>query len=223
MLTIRRAMKLSPTTQKKVAPANNPQAASDLESPVSREEWLTCAADLLRGQFEKRGYALPAAYRVALGWPRNRRALGETAGAEFSSTGTLETFISPLVANALTALDVLTHEACHALTGKHHRSAFIDAARAMGLQGKGATMTGRYNPTWQAWAIPLAAKLGDFPHDAMLLDMKRAAKPSSRSIKCACPKCRRIIRTTRKALTDIPQPRCIDPSCAGERCSQSSD
>ena len=179
MLTIRRAMKPSPIAQKKVAPAN-PQAAQNLESPVSREEWLTCAADLLRGQFEKRGYVLPAAYRVALGWPRNRKALGETAGAEFSSTGTLETFVSPLVANALTAIDVLTHEACHALTGKQHRTAFKKAAKAMGLEGKAAAMTGLYSPTWRAWAVPLAAKLGEFPHDAMLTDMKRAAKPASR-------------------------------------------
>ena len=192
--------------------------SDETETPVTREEWLNWAIDFLRPEFQKRGYILAANINVSLGWPRSRKVRGETAGLESLAKGNFDIFVSPVVNGALEAIDVLTHECCHTLTGRSHRPPFQRAANAMGLEGPPAAMSGLQSPRWLAWALPLAVKLDAFPHEAWPTQRPKPGKKplTSRMLKCECPKCGCSIRTSRRWLEAVQTPRCINPKCSGQ-------
>lgn len=204
---------------KRAEPQRGGAKAAPETEVITREEWLGHALELLRAELSKRGFVMPRDVRISLGWPRVRGQSAVTYAPEASTEGAIEIFVSPLLSEALEVVDTLTHEVCHAVAGVQagHRAPFQKVASALGLIGEPASMRGIESARWRAWAEPLARKLGEFPHAAMVppADWKR----SGRLLRLECPVCGWKLRTARKWLDNVAQremaPRCIDPACGG--------
>ena len=149
----------------------------DTTRELTREEWLTNAAELMAPLFISAGVT-PKPVRISVGFPANKRA----------GKGPLPT---------------LAHELAHAYlpVGTGHKGKFVQLVRALGLAGKPtSTSAGEaFNTDMQA----IADVLGEYPHAA--LDTSNIKKQGTRQIKCECSKCGIIFRLTRKWI-DIVGP-----------------
>lgn len=168
-----------------------PSALQALVPPrhPTREDWLAAGMEMLGVLFEDLGYPVPK-MRVSCSWPGGgspHKRIGECWPRSYSADGVNEIFISPVIDNPIRALDVLTHEICHALDDckSKHGGAFVRAARAIGLEGKPtATIAGAELAEMLGLVV---AELGPYPHSRMRL-VQKAKKPRS-TVKCACPDC----------------------------------
>jgi hypothetical protein len=169
-----------------------------------REEWLRKAAKMMHSWFAVAGYDMPA-YRVSVGWTskgvRTKR-IGECWDKSVSADGSYQIFISPTQADTTMVLGILAHELVHAVVGiaaKHGPKFKRCAIDACGFEGKAAHMcTGA---RFLEQVKPIIDKLGEFPHSAMKPGKSSTGeKQPTRMIKCECPKCGYIARTTEKWL-----------------------
>ena len=143
-----------------------------------------------------------------MGWPKGShgrdRTLGQCWSALASKDGHFEIFLTPLLGtkDTMSIIGTLAHELVHATVGTEagHKGPFKWCAVAIGLTGKMTATT--EGPLFRAWAEPLIARIGDFPAGA-LMDAPPGYKPqNTRMIKCTCPDCGYVARTTRKWLTE---------------------
>lgn len=186
----------------------------------NRETWLTWAVEILRPVFAERGYILPEKIRVALGWPKSAKALGECWDSEVSAGGYVEIFMSPKLAAPLDLFDTLVHELCHAAVGvRHgHKKPFADCAADMDLIGRPKAARGHENPAFMIWAEPLIVKLGAIPHDAMTAKAREEKKQTTRMVKKQCGDCGMVVRTAQQWIDKIEASgamRCMDYNCEG--------
>jgi len=176
---------------------------------MNREQWLSDGKARLNDLFIEKGYSLPSNIAVSCSWPSKsiRKRIGEAWSPEVSPNGTYETFISPILDDPIRVLDVLTHELIHHAVGvdKGHGKAFRDCALSLGLEGKmtatyaGEELTKRLNA--------IVEKLGPYPHGAIQpSDNKK--KQGTRLIKCECPSCGYVARTTNKWIDTYGAPIC---------------
>ena len=167
----------------------------------TREEWLQAAADALREPFRKRaGLSVPEV-RIGVGWPSGgmrTRTGGQTWARAASADGVNEITVRVDIHDAVDVLSILGHELIHAALdckgghGKMFQRAFYKMgyvndpkshAVGDGLRTEYAT---------------LAASLGDYPSADGLAVAARKKKQTTRMIKCECPTCGFIFRTTAK-------------------------
>lgn len=182
----------------------------------SREEWLMAATLELTPMFVAKGYDVPA-IRVACGWPSSKglsakaRRIGECWAAEAASDGVSQIFISPWLNDVLHAQGVLathTHEMIHAIVGIKcgHKGPFKQCARAIGLEGKLTSTHAGAELTETLKGI--SDKLGPYPHAKLDILQRPTKKQTTRMLKCECPQCGFVVRTTKKWLDDVGAPHC---------------
>jgi len=183
----------------------------------TREEWLQAAVGEMTPLFVEAGYKVPQV-RVACGWPvrgglaNKKRVLGEcwskTASADKQAA---QIFISPALDEMTTDMGVistLVHEVVHAVVGhkEGHNKVFGKCARAVGLEGK-LTSTNA-GEKLMSDMLGWQKSLGIYPH-SQLKGMAPTKKQSTRLLKCECPECGYVIRTTQKWIeTGLPTCAC---------------
>lgn len=205
---------------KPVPKAEEPKAPAVLDSgdtvfKGTREEWLNAFMHKARPVFKQRGFELPDKVRVSVGFMfRSPKAIGQCWHESASADGTREVFINPIIADSAHVADIVTHELCHTLFGpdEKHGKNFKAAAYGMGLEGKATATTA--GDDWRAWAFPILAKLGPFPHAAIDPASSGVKKQTTRLLKCECGDCGFIFRATAKHVNGKAL-RCPDDDCGG--------
>jgi len=192
-------------------PARLPQwsaAVIALLSPppaaANRETWLHAFADAARGHFAAAGHALPDVLRIGVGWTSGgaraaSKVIGECYHPAAASDGVRSIIISTGAGlpDAEAVAAVLTHELAHAAldAGVGHKRPFSDLVRALGLEGKAtATVAG---DAWRAWAGPVLASLGPYPHSTLTAGESGKKKQGTRMLKAECA-CGYTVRITAK-------------------------
>lgn len=174
----------------------------------TREGWLTTLVNTLRAAFIAVGAPLPARLRIACGWPSGyalyarRRRVGECWAAQDSADGTVEIFISPLLAESLEVAETVVHELVHSAVGLEcgHRGLFKRIAQDIGLRGPmqstyaGPALRDRLNSL-------IEEDLGPYPHATLYVSKTTRRIESTRLLKVACPACGYRIRVTRRWMT----------------------
>jgi len=181
---------------------------------VTREAWLNQALEKLRPWFKDRaGVEVPADARVSVGFPGGgsaRKRIGECWARSQSKDKVNEIFISPVLSDPIRMLDVLVHEAVHAVDDcqSGHKEAFKRTALAVGLEGKmTATHAGE---ELKAELERIIGVLPSLKHGA--LDLSSRKKQPTRLVKLECGDCGMIIRTTAKWIEQTGNPAC---ACGG--------
>lgn len=167
----------------------------------TREEWLNKALKLCSTWLQlTANVECPAITRVSCGFPGGgsaRKRIGECWPDSASADAATEIFISPVLADSNQVLATLLHEAVHAAIGcKHgHKGPFKRVAVLAGLEGKMTATTASVKlieTVFPGWMI----ELGAYPHAQLSLLGRK--KQSTRLIKCTCPACGYVVRTTQK-------------------------
>lgn len=182
----------------------------------TREAWLQAAVLLLAPIFRGAGHPFPdRPIKVACSWPGGgsaRKRIGECWPSKASAIGATEIFISPVIADPVAALDILTHELCHAVDdcASGHRAPFVRIARAVGLEGK-PTETHAGEALRQK-LIHIVEELGAYPHAALSLADRK--KQTTRMVKVECADCGGVFRTTQKWIDEAEHLTC--PFCQSD-------
>lgn len=179
---------------------------------MNREDWLAAVAQEMAPWFADLGVPLPPV-RMAIGFPSKgikSKAIGECWTSECSGDGVFEIFITPRIAESERVADILAHELVHAAVGldAKHGPEFRKIAVAIGLEGKmTATVAGE---TFKQAFAPILKKVGPIPHAGLTPSARSNApkKQSTRMIKCQCPDCGYVVRTSQKWLDDVGAPIC---------------
>ena len=181
---------------------------------MTREEWLNAALTALRPWFKSRANAeIPSDARVSVGFPGGgsaRKRIGECWARRMSKDNVNEIFISPVLQDPVRMLDVLVHEAVHAVDdcASGHKQAFKTVAKAVGLEGKmTATHAGE---ELKAELEKIVKTLPALSHGS--LDLTGRKKQPTRLVKLECDGCGMILRTTAKWLEQTGEPNC---ACGG--------
>jgi hypothetical protein len=196
-------------------PARLPEwsaAVVALLSPLpNREAWLHGFADAARDHFAAAGHPPPATLRIGVGWTSGgaraaSKVIGECYHPGHASDGVRSIIISTGAGlpDAEAVAAVLTHELAHAAldAGVGHKAPFVKLVRALGLEGKAtATVAG---DAWRAWAGPVLAALGDYPHSTLTAGETGKKKQSTRMLKAECS-CGYVVRLSAKwAAAGLP-------------------
>lgn len=188
----------------------------------SREAWLNEFTKRARPVFKRAGFPIPEKVRVSVGFTshgaRGKR-IGECWDHSCSEDATFEIFITPLIGDASRIADIHTHELIHAAVGLEcgHKGPFVKCMKAVGLDGKPtATVAG---PNWHAWADRIVASLGPLPHAELRAGANGQKKQTTRMIKCACPECGLIMRTTAQWIEATGG----DMQCPDKNCGATLD
>lgn len=186
---------------------------------LTREEWLNAAAQRLAEPFAAAGKPLPEKLRLTCGWPsaggkgQRRRTLAECWRPEASADGTVEVFVSPVLAEPRDVLAAVIHELIHGAGIYNHRADFKKAATALGLAGPAkATVPGE---DFDARYGDELGRLGAYPHAALTPGLSGIKKQGTRMLKACCSDaaCGYTVRLTKK-WADVGMPSC--PCGAGE-------
>jgi hypothetical protein len=178
----------------------------------TREAWLTELTQKLRDSFLAIDFPLPEKIRASCGFPSKgalaskKRSIGEAWADDRSEDQHYETFVSPMISDALEVAAVEVHELCHVAVGvkNGHRKPFTTVAKAMGLEGPMTATT-----AGEALKVKLAKlieELGPYPH-ARLVHSSGPKKQGTRMILVKCPKCEYQVRTTKKWI-EVGVPTC---------------
>ena len=133
----------------------------------------------------------PADVRVFVGFPstggtaKRRRVIGQCWAPEASKDGSVQIFISPMIAEPVEVLATLLHELLHAVVGNRHKhdKTFAHACRAVGLEGRPTATEAGEDLAGALKAI--AEELGPYPHAPLSFD-KDAPKSKGRMMKAYC-------------------------------------
>ena len=184
----------------------------------TREEWLNAAAadilsryrEVFEDQFGKVGIEHLRNVKVSTGFPSRgglTKVIGECWKARAAADETTHhIFINPRLDDVVEVVATLANEMVHAADdGEHkHKGPFVRAVREMGLEGKAtATVAGA---AFAEWARGLDAKLGTYPHVA-LIPIAVEKKQTTRMLKLEADCCGYVVRTTQKWI-DIGLPAC---------------
>lgn len=167
----------------------------------TREEWLQAAADALRQPFAERADLTVPPVRIGVGWPSGgmrTRTGGQTWARAASVDGVNEITVRVDVHDAVEVLAILGHELIHAALdckGGHGKT-FQRAFTRMGYVG--SPKTHETGEQLRSEYAVLARALGDYPSADGLAIAAQKKKQTTRMIKCECPVCGFIFRTTAK-------------------------
>ena len=144
---------------------------------LDRESWLTAAGVELAPLFDMAGKPLPK-IRITCGFPLSFKRTGavtEVFAPSVSLDGTTEVMVSPTLADPATVFAALAN----ALSG---------------YQG--------LPPEFIGDCESIIAGLGDYPHAAMQIKIRKAQ--GTRMLKASCPVCHMIVRMTSKWAATPP-------------------
>lgn len=182
--------------------------------PMTREEWLNAGLNALRPWFEEKAKVrIPEDTRVSVGFPGGgsaRKRIGECWPRARSKDKVNEIFINPTLSDPVQMLDVLAHEAIHAVDDcvSGHKKPFRTIAKAIGLEGK---MTSTHaGEELKAELERIIKALPTLTHGA--LDLSGRKKQPTRLVKLECDCCGMILRTTAKWIEQTGLPSC---ACSG--------
>jgi len=183
---------------------------------LTREEWLQQGADLLRSNtFKATGYDCPQ-IQVSVGFPgRSAKAIGQCWTNSVADDNLHHIFISPIIADASRALDILAHEMVHATVGvkEGHNKVFRKCAVGIGLTGKmTATVAGEeLTKQLDTWVKDI---LGPYPHGKLNPSDNPKKKQGTRMVKIECASaCTELkVRLSRKWIDECLTPLC--PVCS---------
>lgn len=180
---------------------------------ATREEWLLALVEQVRPWFKEVGAPLPKAVRVSVGFSSKgarSKVIGQCWSPNAAEDGLSQIFVHPMLSDATTVAATVVHELVHAAVGcdKQHGAEFKAPAVALGLEGKmtatvpGADLVERLKPVLKA--------LGRYPHGALKAGGTSTGpkKQSTRMLKCECPECGYIARTTSKWIEEAGAPIC---------------
>ena len=203
--------------QKALLQATKPAKA---RKPITREEWLNHAAEVIRKAVAKRGITVPPV-KVSCSWPGGGspvKRIGECWSKSASKAGVNEIFISPKLASSRKVICVLAHELAHAVDDcKHsHKKEFVRIGQEMGLEGKPTQMEPR--PEFaDAWTAVVVGKWGEFPHSELDKSQSPVKKQTTRLLKCECSDCGSIWRLTQTVIDRIDDDRGMScPVCRAQ-------
>jgi len=164
--------------------------------------------------FEDVGFPLPEKIRASCGFPskgalaKKAKRVGEAWSSEMSEDQHFETFVTPMIADALEVAAIQVHELCHCAVGLtcKHRKPFTIAARAIGLEGRMTATEAGEELTIKL--EELIEEIGPYPH-AKLVYSSSPKKQTTRMVLVRCPKleCGYQVRTTKKWI-EIGVPTC---------------
>lgn len=162
----------------------------------TREAWMLKALPFLKALLIKAGAPDFQNPQVSMSLPSKgalsakRRRIGECWDKRAGKAGTIATvFISPVLADPVEILDVLTHELVHVAVGNKagHGPEFKKVALAVGLTGPmRSTVAG---PELKKVLIELAEKLGKFTHDPLTNFRSPVKKQTTRMRLYVCEGC----------------------------------
>lgn len=184
----------------------------------TREQWLNAFVQRAAKHFKVLGYDLPPV-RCSIGFSskgRRSNVIGECWTRNATKDGVHEIFVVPTLEHPSRIADVLTHELVHAAVGieAKHGPKFRKLATALGLEGKmTATVAGEQ---WHAWADPVLKAIGPYPAKSMALGGLTSSPPkqTTRMLKCECPECGFVMRTSSKWIETVAgEPTCPDNAC----------
>ena len=181
---------------------------------VTREDWLNAFVHGARPIFKAAGYILPEKIKISIGFP-SKNALStrtQRLGEHWNGTEEHQIFITPLIATAAHIGSITTHELCHTLFDGHRKD-FAKCGAAVGLEGKPKEMTA--GALWHELFDELLTTLGAMPHHALSAKSKEEKKQSTRLLKCQCPECGFVFRTTAKWIEGKSELQCPDIACGG--------
>ena len=212
----------------------HPSAAiTDAPKPKyrTREQYLRGGLVRLARVFKAHGYDVPKV-RVSVGWPGGTRkmdvVIGQCWAPVAAADGMIQIYVSPLVDNPHTAVEILAHELVHAVMYANgesgHGRGFWTIAEAIGLDpatvvrnGKTVrTMTSTHAGEALSEIIDgIVTELGTFPHGALTRAGLAVARPkqSTRLLLAVCEETGYKVRITRKWLDEYGAPIC---PCHGE-------
>lgn len=186
---------------------------------TTREQWLVQAADLITDQIicpiadvlnEK--YDLEH-FRVSIGHPQNKNAIGECWKKAASADNHNEIFITPHEDDSTAILATLVHELIHAADDceSGHKNFFARMARKCGLVGKlTATSAG---DELNERLLDIVDALGDIPHHKLDATHRVKKKQSTRMIKIECSTCGFNFRASKTQIKRMTLAHCS--ACGG--------
>jgi len=187
-------------------------AAKIAPKHATREAWLDAFVAGSRSLFASAGYTLPDNIKISIGFPSvsalstRKQRLGECWSGDETHI-----FVSPVMDDVLKIAGVTTHELVHAAGFRKHNKQFAACGAAVGLEGKPASMAP--GPEWHDLHTALLESLGPLPHHRIDTSKPETKKQTTRLLKCECPDCGFVFRTTAK--WSKPELRCPDPTCEG--------
>lgn len=137
----------------------------------TREEWLKRAVRILRPLLRKADITMRPRWQVSMSLASTRKAIGQCWYEGSSSSGrTANILICPTLGDPVEVLDTLLHEMIHAALpyGVHHGPKFVRACKAIGMTQNKPTSAAAC-PALRSELARVAAFLGPFPHDAMVV------------------------------------------------------
>lgn len=203
-----KAKKAEPKSRKAMSEAQKKQAAKEFaDVHTTREAWLLAAIELFRPWFVEKGAAVPEKVYASCGWALGtRKAIGQAFYASHCADGSHAVFVSPIIADASRALDILLHELVHTALepGVMHKAPFARLAGSLGLVKPWTATTA--SPELVERLKPILAKLGNYPHAR--LDGSKRKKQGTRLLKADCATCGYTVRITAKWLDQSGLPHC---------------
>lgn len=185
-----------------------------------RQAWLEHAVLRLRERFEELGHEVPEKLRVSIGYGKGKsdgkKILGQCWATKASTDEHNEIFITPergregegSISGSTVILAILGHELIHAILGNEvgHKRPFQRLAAQLGLEPKYTEL--HIGVEFVIWAEDVLKDIGAFPAGAMFPYEPELKKQGNRQLKCVCPECGYIARTTRKNIEEKGPPMC---------------
>ena len=187
---------------------------------LTREQWLVRSADMITDTIicaaaDKLGetYDLEQ-FRVSIGHPQSKKALGECWTKKASDDNHNEIFITPHVDDSAAILATLVHELIHAADDckSGHKNFFARMARKCGLVGKLTATTA--GDALNEQLLDIIDVLGNIPHHKLDATHRVKPKQSTRMIKLTCPCCGFNFRASNTQLARITDFTCM--SCGDD-------
>lgn len=185
---------------------------------ANREAWFIAALPLLQEHvFAPAGLTIPSDVRVSCSWPGGRsskKAIGQCWPRHSSNAKVNELFISPLIAEPVQALDILSHELVHAIDDckNGHKAAFKKMALAIGLTGKMTHTVA--SPELVANLKKVIAVIGAYPHAALNFNDRKKQTTRNIAVQCQNDDCLAKFRMSQSHI-DHAGDQLICPVCHG--------
>jgi hypothetical protein len=189
--------------------------ASMSSTSVDRQMWIESAVKQFRKHFDDNGWKVPEEVRISIGIPKgmhgSKKAIGQCWSNILSSDGHYEIFVSPELGKEVDVLETIAHELIHATVGTEegHKGKFKTCALCIGFQGPMTTTPPDQKMIFKCEEI--IKTIGPYP--AGTLDLTGRKKKATYLIKCECPECGYVVRTTAKWL-EVGDPICPVDDCA---------
>jgi len=185
--------------------------------PITREQWLERAVDVIRASVKKTVQVPPV--KVSCSWPGggdSNKRIGECWATQASKAGINEVFVSPKIEDPVRVLGILCHELAHAVDNctSGHKAPFVAIAAKMGCEGKPTQMVPKVEVS-AAWAEKVTKKHGPFPHRTLDKSMSPVKKQTARMLKLECVECGAVWRMSAKHAINVTMCPCCGSEAVG--------